>query len=468
MDSILREKSAAAVGLVYTDALGPNGAYRTRNRELVTSTAGAPVAELSIVPPLYVSRAIGAQRTTHPLPSAQREAALTSAADAFATGVIAGLDFDTYVKLASRISGLPITVTRAGARSVADGVTGAFDAVRPARPTGAASNWRAAGTNKGSAVWARQGEVFAVLASGNGPGIHALWPQALALGYRVAVRPSRREPLTAHRLVQALREAGFRPEDAVFLPTDHRGADEIVRSADLAMVYGGRETVDKYVNDPTVFVNGPGCTKILITAERDWRNYLDVISDSVANLGGMACVNATAVLYEGDPAPLAHAVAERLSTIVPLPTEDERAILPTQNIDQAQTLANHLASMAVGTTPLLGADQMVAALGDGCAALRPAVHLMSNPDVAKLNIELPFPCVWISPWSRADGLDPLRHSLVINAITDDADLIDDLLAEPTIANVYSGGYPTYYAAPEIPHDGFLADFLMRNKGFIRD
>jgi hypothetical protein len=23
-------------------------------------------------------------------------------------------------------------------------------------------------------------------------------------------------------------------------------------------------------------------------------------------------------------------------------------------------------------------------------------------------------------------------------------------------------------APEIPHDGFLADFLMRNKGFIRD
>jgi acyl-CoA reductase-like NAD-dependent aldehyde dehydrogenase len=310
--------------------------------------------------------------------------------------------------------------------------------------------------------------VFAVLASGNGPGIHALWPQALALGYRVAVRPSRREPLTAHRLVHALREAGFRPEDAVYLPTDHRGADEIVESADLAMVYGNRDVVDKYVNDPTVFVNGPGCTKIVITAEQDWREYLDVISDSVANLGGMACVNATAVLYEGDPTALAHAIAERLSTIAPLPTEDERAILPTQNIDQAQALADHLASMAAGTTPLLGADQVVAALGDGGAALRPAVHLMSNPDVAKLNIELPFPCVWISPWSRADGLDPLRHSLVINAITNDADLIDDLLAEPTIANVYSGGQPTYYAAPEVPHDGFLADFLMRTKGFVRD
>jgi acyl-CoA reductase-like NAD-dependent aldehyde dehydrogenase len=468
MASTLHEQSGATADLACIDAFGPNGTYRTRNRELVTSTAGVPVAELSIVPPLYVSRTISAQRTTRPLPSAQRAAALANAADVFATGVIGGLDFDTYVRLTSRISGLPIGVTRSGARSVADGVATAFDAVRPARPTGAALDWRDEPTRNGGAVWARRGEVFAVLASGNGPGVHALWPQALALGYRVAVRPSRREPLTAHRLVHALGEAGFRPEDAVYLPTDHRGADEIIRSADLAMVYGSRDVVNKYVNDLTVLVNGPGCTKILVTAEQDWRNYLDVISDSVANLGGMACVNATAVLYEGDAAPLAHAIAQRLSTIAPLPTEDERAVLPTQNIDQAQTLANYLASMAAGTTPLLGADQVIAALGNGCAALRPAVHLMSNPDVVKLNIELPFPCVWISPWSRADGLEPLRHSLVINAITNDADLIDDLLAEPTIANVYSGGHPTYYAAPEIPHDGFLSDFLMRSKGFIRD
>ena len=76
--------------------------------------------------------------------------------------------------------------------------------------------------------------------------------------------------------------------------------------------------------------------------------------------------------------------------------------------------------------------------------------------------------MWVSPWSRDAGLAPLRNSLVINAITGDDDLIDDLLDEPTVANVYRGHHPTYYAAPEIPHDGFLADVLMRNKGFIRD
>jgi acyl-CoA reductase-like NAD-dependent aldehyde dehydrogenase len=458
----------ASVDLLRIDALGPNGAYQTRNREVVTSTAGVAVVDLSIAPPLYVSRTISTQRDTRPLPAEQREAALAKAADAFATGVIAGLDFDTYVELASRISGVPIAVTRSGARGVAEGVASAFGVVQLARPTGAVLDWRDERTRDGAAVWVRRGEVFAVLASGNGPGVHGLWPQALALGYRVAVRPSRREPLTAHRLVHALREAGFRPQDAVYLPTDHRGADEIIRSADLAMVYGSQDVVDLYANDPTVLVNGPGRAKILITADQDWRDYLDVITDSIANLGGIACVNTTAVLYEGDPIPLANAIGERLSAIPVLPTEDERAILPTQNIDQATALAAYLAAAAAGTTPVLGADQVVAALSDGCAALRPAVHLMAKPDVAKLNVELPFPCVWVSPWSRSDGLDPLRHSLVINAITNDEDLIDDLLNDSTIANVYRGHHPTYYGEPQIPHDGFLPDFLMRNKGFIRD
>ncbi|HZU47883.1 MAG TPA: aldehyde dehydrogenase family protein [Mycobacterium sp.] len=462
------EQTSAATDLVFLDALGPGGPYRTRNRQVITTTTGVPVAELSMAPPLYVSRSISAQRKAEPLPLVQRQAALSAAADAFATAVIAGLDFDTYVELASRVSGLPITVTRAGARQVADGVASAFDAVRPARPAGAALDWREAGTRSGGAVWARRGEVFAVHASGNGPGIHALWPQALALGYRVAIRPSSREPFTAHRLIHALRDSRFRPEDATYLPTDHGGADEIIRSADLAMVYGDQHLVDTYANDPTVFVNGPGRAKILITAEQDWRDHLDVVVDSIANLGGMACVNATAVLYEGDPAPLAQAIAERLSTIEPLPTEDERAILPTQSADKAQQIANYLAAQSAGTTPLLGADRVVATLGNDCAALRPAVHVLARPDVDKLNTELPFPCVWVSPWSRDDGTAALRHSLVVTAITDDEALIDALLAEPTVANVYCGRHPTYYSAHQIPHDGFLADFLMRTKGFIRD
>lgn len=454
--------------LVELPALGPDGEYRTRNPQIVADTAGRPVAEYSVVPRLFVTRSIDAQRKLLPLPPAEREAALTKAADAFVSSTIAGLDFDAYVGLTCRVTGLPMTAARAGALTVAESLTTACDAVRPARPVGANPDWRGLAPT-GGAFWARRGTVLAVHAPGNAPGVHGLWPQALALGYRVAIRPSRREPFTAHRLITALRETGFRAADALYLPTDHTVADDVIRAADLAMVYGGQDIVDRYATDPRVLTNGPGRTKILITAECDWRDYLDVIVDSIANLGGMACVNATAVLYEGDAAPLAHAIAERLATIEPLPNTDKRAVLPTTSIEGARAIASHLATTAAAAVPILGADQVVADLGGGFAALRPAVHLLSAPDPAPLNVELPFPCVWIAPWSRADGIAPLRNSLVLNLITTDdglGGLVDELVNEPTVTNVYLGRHATHHSAPHIPHEGFLADFLMRNKGFI--
>src|SRR6185369_8260460 len=103
------------------------------------------------------------------------------------------------------------------------------------------------------------------------------------------------------------------------------------------------------------------------------------------------------------------------------------AILPTTSVESALALADHLAARAAGTVAILGADGIVADLGGGFAALRPAVHLLASPDPAKLNVELPFPCVWVSPWSRADGNVPLRNSLVLNALTTDDELVDELL-----------------------------------------
>ena len=356
-------------------------------------------------------------------------------------------------------------MTREGARSVADQVAAVCESVRPAQPSGAARDWR--DIRNGGAVWARRGEVFAVHASGNAPGVHGLWPQALAFGYRVAVRPSRREPFTGQRLIAALRKSGFRAEDVCYLPTDYTGADAIIRAADLAMVYGGQDFVDKYATDPTVWVNGPGRAKILITAEQDWRDHLDLIVESISTFGGTACVNTTAVLFEGDVTPLAEAIADRLSALAPLPITDERALLPVMSTAAAESIAEFLGARAAGATALLGADQVVADFGDGTAALRPAVHLLAAPDPTRLNTELAFPCVWMSPWSRDNGLEPFRGSLVVNAITDDERLIDELVDDPTVSNVYSGRYPTCFSAAHIPHDGFLADFLMRNKGFIR-
>ncbi|WP_045747517.1 hypothetical protein [Actinoplanes rectilineatus] len=61
----------------------------------------------------------------------------------------------------------------------------------------------------------------------------------------------------------------------------------------------------------------------------------------------------------------------------------------------------------------------------------------------------------------------MRYTLVLGVYTEDEQLIDALVDEPSIANVYVGDHPTYWTDTGIPHDGYLAHFLMRTKGFIR-
>ncbi|MFI6206021.1 aldehyde dehydrogenase family protein [Streptomyces sp. NPDC051041] len=453
--------------LLQLDALGAGAPYRARNRLAVTDVSGAVTAELSLVPGLFVHRTLTALRRAAPLAPDDRAAALRRAADLFAGGTVAGQSVAAYEHHVSRVGGVPITVVRAATRAIATRLAAAYDSSRRARPQGAADDWRDPLTRAGRAVWTRRGDVFAVNAAGNHPGTHSLWPEALALGYRVAVRPSRREPFTPYRLITALRSAGFGPDRVALLPTGHEHADDLLHGADLGMVYGGEEVVRRYAGDSTVLTQGPGRSKILLTADVDWRDHLDTIVDSVSHHGGTGCVNATAVYVEGDPAPLCEALAERLAVLPALPPEDDKAVLPVQPLATARAFAAHLAQRSVGTRPWLGADGVVAELGDGSAALRPAVHQTDSPDAPQLGVELPFPCVWVAPWTPEAGVAAVRHSLVVTVITRQEELIDRLLDEPTISNVYVGDEPTYRIEPGLPHDGFLGEFLMRSKAVIR-
>ncbi|AKJ30081.1 aldehyde dehydrogenase family protein [Caldimonas brevitalea] len=447
------------------DALGHAGPYRAVHREAVPDVTGACAAELSIVPRLFVQRSLAALRRGVSLPAEARGKALSRAAELFATGNFGGLSAEAYQHCVSRVSGLPLPVVRAAASIIADTARQAQTSAYAALPRGAVTSWSDRATREGAAVWTRRGEVFAVNAAGNHPGVHALWLEALALGYRLAVRPSRKEPFTPYRLVAALHEAGFGTDQIVLLPTDHSVADDIVNQADLALAYGGDDVVAKYANNTRVLTQGPGRSKILL-AGADWQDHLDMIVDSVSNEGGTACVNATAVLVHGDPAPVAQAIAERLRALPSLPPEDERARLPVQPVAAARALEQFLLRHAEGTTAWLGKDGVVEELGDGSAALRPAVFQVGRADAPQTGIELGFPCVWVAPWSPSDGIAPLRHSLVVTVVGGDDTLIDSLVQEPTIRNVYVGNHPTYWMRPGVPHDAYLGEFLMKTKAVL--
>lgn len=450
--------------MITLDALGPGGPHRTGDRLPIADVAGNPLAELSLVPELFVTRAMAALRKAKPLPLADRLTAIAAAGELFATGEVGGLTAAEYRHAVSRMAGTPLPVVRAAMDAISRNAAKVYYwSLQAARPVGAVNDWRDPLIRQGAAVWVRRGEVFAVHAAGNHPAAHASWLEALAAGYRVAVRPSRREPLTPHRLVSALRASGFGDDQVVLLPTDHAVARHLPRLADLSMVCGGQEVVDAHAGDPTVLPVGPGRSKILITADTDWRDHLDLIVDSVSHQGG---TKTTAVFVEGDPAPVAAAVAERLATLPSLPPEDEKAVLTAYSPAAATALTAQLSASAGDARAHL--EAVVDELPDGSAVPRPAVFELADPFAPQARIELGFPCVWVAPWTRAAGVAPLRDSLVLTAVTRDERLLDALLAEPTIRNLYIGDHPTHWTTPGVPHDGFLGEFLMRSKAVIGD
>jgi acyl-CoA reductase-like NAD-dependent aldehyde dehydrogenase len=459
---------AATAELLALDALGPAGPYHTHERQTIADVAGNPLAELSLVPSLFVTRAMAALHKADTLPVDERLAALARAGEDHATGIVDGMSAADHQFIVSRTSGMPISVVRSAADAIASSAAQAYRSTQNARPVGAVNDWRDPLTRTGQAVWTRRGDVFAVHAPGNHPGVHSLWLEALALGYRVAVRPSRRDPFTPHRLISALRAAGFGDDQVVLLPTGYDTADAILRGADLAMAYGGDDVMRKYAAQSKMLPQGPGRSKILLTADVDWREHLDVIVASISDEGGRGCVNTTAVFVEGDTTAVAQAVAERLAAVPSLPPEDEHAVLPVLPVADAQQIERYLLAEAAGTVPWLGGDGVVDELGDGSAVLRPAVHQLDRPDADQAGVELSFPCVWVAPWTPEAGLEPFKETLVLTAITGDTRLVDALVAEPSISNVYVGDHPTYWIEPGIPHDGYLADFLMRTKAVIRD
>ena len=454
----------AAAELLSIPALTASGSYTSKRQELVTDPTGEPRLSLSLVPEVLVSRTVSSLRKATPMPFAERVRAIAAAVELFATQTVAGMTPEQHATTVSRITGSPITFARGGLQRFIDAGRSVERTIAAAAPAGVSPDPSDPQLRDGGALWVRRGATLAMHAAGNASAIHASWLPPLALGFRVAVRPSRREPLTPYRLVTALRQCGFGEDQIAVLPTDYAGADEMLRSADLGLVYGGEDIVAKYGNNPRISVQGPGRSKIVIGSDVDWREHLDVIVASISAGGGANCMNASAVLIDGDASALAEAIAARLAELPALPQLDEHAVLPVRAASLAHATESHVLGVAQGARIWLGADGIAHEFGDGSATVMPAVFELASAGDERVQLEFPFPCVWVAPWSyQQHGTRPLRDSLALTALTHDQALIDELLEEPSIASVKTGDIPTGWSAPHLPHDDYMLSFFMRAK-----
>ncbi|MFE9248974.1 aldehyde dehydrogenase family protein [Streptomyces sp. NPDC007088] len=438
------------------------GTRGTRATETVRAVDGRPLASLSLGPDLLVSQSLLALKRAAPLPADERAERLEEASRRFVEDVLGGLSFEEHCRYVRQVSGHNAPLTEELSRAVAVAIARAPERADAARPNGSLRSWEEVAEGAASGVWTRRGETLAAVLSGNAPTIQNGWLQALALGYRVAVRPSRREPFTAYRVVQALRAAGFPDTSAVYLPTAHEGVPNLLRRADLGLAWGGDDLAARYGSAPGIKVGGPGRSKTLVTRERLSSAVLGSLADSVTALSGSACVNTTSVLVEGDHEDFARELAGVLRARAAGRQTTAAHLGPRVSRETATALIGYLESGAVHAHAVIPLDEVATAHPEGGVVLGPAVFAVADPEDRLHATELPFPCVWVSPWTKADGLSPLRGSLVVNALTQDADLVGALLREPSIGNVHLDA-PTVYSRGTLPHEDYIGDFLMRNK-----
>jgi len=304
----------------------------------------------------------------------------------------------------------------------------------------------------------------------NSPAVNSLWLPAIPLKIPVILKPGRDEPWTPYRLIQALIAAGCPPEAFGFYPTDHEGANEILRSCGRALVFGDKSTTAQYADNPAIQVHGPGYSKILIGDDEieRWPEFLDVMVSSIADNGGRSCINASAVVVPKYAREIAEALAARLAPIAPLPARDPNARLSAfanpamaEAID-AQITEGLRAPGATETTAHHRAGPRKVAF-EGGAYLQPTIVLCDAFAHPLANREFLCPYASVVEVSQPRMLQEIGPSLVVTAITKDPDFQDALLKSPLIDRLNLGPIPTLRVAWDQPHEGNLFEFLYRRR-----
>ena len=317
-------------------------------------------------------------------------------------------------------------------------------------------------------------QALGVVLPSNSPGVNSLWMPAIVLKIPIVIKPGREEPWTPWRIIQAFITAGIPAEAFGFYPADHDGAAEILNSCGRALLFGDEGTTARWAGNPAVQIHGPGRSKILIGDDciENWKQYIDVLVTSISANGGRSCVNASAVVVPKYGREIADALARRLGPITAKPNADAGAALSGfANVKMADWINENIDEGL--KTP--GATDVAAEyrngprkqILEGGTYLRPTVIHCDSFAHPLANREYLFPFVSVSEVPEKEMLDKIGHSLVVTAITENAEFIDTLLCSPQIDRLNIGPIPTIEVAWDQPHEGNMFEFLYRQRAILR-
>lgn len=305
----------------------------------------------------------------------------------------------------------------------------------------------------------------AVLPS-NSPGVHTLWLPVIPLQIGLVLKPGPQEPWTPYRMAAALFEAGLPRETISVYPGGGDVGAQVVSRCHRTMVFGGAPTVQLYRGNPRVQVHGPGFSKILLGDDLvdDWREYLDLMVESVYLNGGRSCINCSSIWASRHTREIAQALAERLGGVEPKPPEDPEAGLAAftvpgaaQSIWQAIEVDLQESGVTHATAPF--GPRLVEK--ERCAYLRPTVLHCDAPECSAAKTEFMFPFVAVVACPQDEMIEKIGPTLVGTAITADDAFEKALLDATHIDRLNVGTISTTRLDWLQPHEGNLVDFLYR-------
>jgi acyl-CoA reductase-like NAD-dependent aldehyde dehydrogenase len=308
----------------------------------------------------------------------------------------------------------------------------------------------------------------------NSPAVNSLWLPAIALKTPVIIKPGKEEPWTPFRLIQAFIAAGVPAEAFGFYPTDHEGAGEILKSCGRALIFGDKNTMAQYANNPAIQLHGPGWSKVIIGEDcvENWRDYLDVIAGAISDNGGRSCINASAVVVPRYAVEIADALARKLGPVEPTKSDDPNARLSGfANVKMADFIDAQIEDGL--KTP--GATDVTAKYRngtrkvtfDGGVYLRPTIVLCDNFQHPLANKEFLCPYASVVQVPQADMLKQMGYSLAVAAITKDPSFTSQLLNWPEIERLNLGPISTMHVSWDQPHEGNMFEFLWKRRSIER-
>jgi acyl-CoA reductase-like NAD-dependent aldehyde dehydrogenase len=317
-----------------------------------------------------------------------------------------------------------------------------------------------------------QADTLGCVLPSNSPGVHSLWIPSIPMKVPLALKPGREEPWTPMRITQALIAAGCPREAFGFYPTDHAGSNEILFRCQRSMFFGDAATVATWEGENRIQLHGPGWSKVILGADAadDWRDHLDVMVDSIAANGGRSCVNASGIWTPAHGEQIADAVAERLARIEAKPLDHPDAGLAAfTRPEVAHAVSNYIDDLLKQE----GAEDLTARHRsgprvvevDGCTFILPTLVWCSDPTHPLARTELLFPFAAVVEVPQAELLDRIEPTLVVSAITEDADFVRELMLSRNVERLNLGSVPTVAVSWDQPHEGNLFEHLYRQRAF---